>query len=96
MSFIEVHPDLRRTNYLLDRIARALERQLFEEHKVRLGHMTEPAQDPNPREKPTVSYATDEDTQRRELERIGRVIRQQATESEEETQAWHDTEGVDR
>ena len=67
MALIELHPQLTETNKLLARIANALERWLLEEHHVALGHCAEPAVDPNPKEKPSVGYHTDEDTLREEL-----------------------------
>lgn len=85
MSLIEFHPDLRRTNELLERIACAAERLLLEQYGVRMGHTTEPASDPNPSEKPTVGYATDEDTARRKVEQAVRAMTE-----EEEREAWND------
>src|SRR5580765_2981476 len=67
MALIELHPQLTETNKLLARIANALERWLLEEHHVALGHCAEPAVDPNPKEKASVDYHTDEDTLREEL-----------------------------
>jgi hypothetical protein len=87
VSFIELHPDFRRTNELLERIACGLERYLFEAYKVRLGHMTEPAADPHPEEKVTVGYASDEDTARRQLEKLVRSVNE-----EEEKEVWNEEE----
>lgn len=70
MALIELHPQLKETNLLLERIAKALERTLLEEHHVALGHCAEPAVDPNPKEKPSVGYHTDEDTLREELKSL--------------------------
>lgn len=70
MALIELHPQLKETNQLLARIANALERALLEEHGVRLGHCAEPAVDPNPKEKPSVRYHTDEMTLREELQSL--------------------------
>jgi hypothetical protein len=92
MSFIELHPDLHRTNDLLERIACSLERYLFETYKVRMGHMTKPAADPHPEEKVTVGYATDEDTARRQLERLARVVQGE----EGELEAWMEQAPEDR
>lgn len=70
MALIELHPQLTETNKLLTRIANVLERSLLEEYGVRLGHCAEPAVDPNPKEKATVAYHTDEDTLREELKTL--------------------------
>lgn len=67
MALIELHPQLSETNKLLTRIANVLERWLLEAHGVALGHCAEPAIDPNPKEKPSVGYHTDEDTLREEV-----------------------------
>lgn len=67
MAFIEMQADLKQTNLLLERLTRALERILLEQYEVRYGHCAEPAPDPNPREKETVDYASDEATVKREL-----------------------------
>lgn len=85
MSFIELHPDLRRTNELLERIARVGERFLLERYGVRMGHTTEPATDPNPSEKPTITYATDEETARRKVEQAVRAMTEEG-----EREAWND------
>jgi hypothetical protein len=70
MSFIELSPDLKRTNELLERIAVALETSLYAEHKIRVGALTRPAADPNPAEKVTIGYASDEETAKQILTRI--------------------------
>lgn len=85
MSFIELHPDLRLTNELLERLARAAERILLEQYGVRMGHTTEPATDPNPSEKPTIGYATDEETARRKVEAVVQAITEEG-----EREAWND------
>ena len=47
-----------------------MERLLLEQYSVRMGHCTERAPDPNPNEKPTVGYHTDEQTLREELKEL--------------------------
>lgn len=47
-----------------------MERILLERFAVALGHCAEPAVDPNPKEKPSVGYHTDEDTLREELKSL--------------------------
>lgn len=87
MAFIEMQADLKRTNELLERIARVGERLLLEQHNIRMGHCVEKAPDPNPSEKPTIDYATDEGLLRQELEEMvkGRMG--------EEKEAWHEEGG---
>ena len=70
MALIELHPQLKETNLLLTRIANVLERWLLAEHGLALGHCAQPAVDPNPKEKSTVAYHTDEDTLREELKSL--------------------------
>lgn len=70
MALIELHPQLKETNILLTRIANVLERWLLAEHGLALGHCAQPAVDPNPKEKATVVYHTDEDTLREELKSL--------------------------
>jgi len=85
MALIELHPQLTETNKLLARIANALERGLLEQYGVALGHCAEPAIDPNPREKATVAYHTDEDTLREELKTLqGWQEHRELDETEEE------------
>lgn len=83
MALIELHPQLSETNKLLERIARVLERWLLAEHGLALGHCAEPAVDPNPKEKPSVSYHTDEDTLREELKTL-QGWRERGSEGEDE------------
>jgi hypothetical protein len=70
MALIELHPQLSETNKLLNRIATVLERWLLIEHGIALGSAAQPAVDPNPREKPTVTYHTDENTLREEMKTL--------------------------
>lgn len=70
MALIELHPQLKETNQLLERIAKVLERWLLAEHGLALGHCAQPAVDPNPKEKPSVTYHTDEDTLREEMKTL--------------------------
>jgi hypothetical protein len=88
MAFIEMQADLKRTNELLDRIARVGERFLLEAYNVRMGHCIEKADDPNPKEKASITYATDEEMLKLELEELvkGRLG--------DEKEAWHE-EGQD-
>lgn len=70
MPIIQINADLTTANKLLTRIANVLERWLLAEHGLALGHCAEPAVDPNPKEKATVAYHTDEDTIREELKSL--------------------------
>lgn len=74
MSFIEVSPDLRNTNKLLSRIACALEQIVLNQYGVRIGHTTEKADDPNPDEKVTIGYASDEQSARKVLEDLAAKV----------------------
>lgn len=80
MAFIELHPQLKQTNELLDRIAKVLERTLLEKHGVRMGHCAEKAADPHPEVEPTIAYHTDEDTLREDLKALAGHV----TEEEDE------------
>lgn len=70
MSILEVHADLRRTNALLERLARCAEVAIHNVWGIRLGHINEPAPDANPQERESVGYANDPDTMKHELERL--------------------------
>ena len=70
MGLIEIHPQLKETNLLLNRIATVLERWLLIEHGIALGSAAQPAVDPNPKDKPSVTYHTDEDTLREEMKTL--------------------------
>lgn len=82
MAWIELITDLKRTNALLERIARVGERLLLEQYGVQLGHTTEPAPDPQPSEKATVTYATDETLVRQKLEILAKGV------EEGDVEAW--------
>lgn len=85
MAFIEMQADLARTNAMLERIARSLERILLEQYNVTYGHCAEQASDPSPKEQPTVQYATDEATTRaRMIEAMGLVRKMEGEELEME------------
>lgn len=75
MSLIEFNSDFTRLVKVLERIACVGERALYEWRGIRLGHMTEKADDPNPREPESVGYETDEAALRRNLERMERQAR---------------------
>lgn len=83
MALIELHPQLAETNKLLNRIAMVLERWLLIEHGIALGSAAQPAIDPNPKDKPTVAYHTDEDTLREEMKTLA-GWREHDAESEED------------
>lgn len=84
MAFdLTLRADLKATNGLLERVARALERILLEQYNVTYGHCAEVAIDPAPKEQPTVQYATDEATARaRMIEAMGLVRRMEGDERE--------------
>ncbi len=86
MGLIEIHPQLKETNLLLNRIATVLERWLLIEHGIALGSAALPAVDPNPKEKATVGYHTDEDTLREELLYFAKGRQETEDEIEEEEQ----------
>lgn len=67
MALIELHPQLSKTNEVLERIAKVLERLLLEQFRVRMGHCVEAAPDPHPELEPTIAYHTDEDTLKNDL-----------------------------
>jgi len=61
-----------------------MERLLLEQYSVRMGHCTERASDPNPQEKPTVGYHTDEQTLREELKTLAGFPGEPGAEDEDE------------
>lgn len=84
MGLIEVSPDLKRTNQLLERIASALELILFHEHGVRSGITAQPADDPNPREHESIGYENDDTSARRELRQFAREVGLPVKDEDEE------------
>ena len=70
MAIIEINPELKETNKILERLTRAVERFLLEAYNVRLGSCVEPAADPHPELESTVEYHTDTDTLREELKTL--------------------------
>lgn len=48
----------------MERIAKAMETQIFYEYGFRMGHMTEKVPDPHPEVEESVDYASDEETVR--------------------------------
>lgn len=67
MALIDVNPDLKRTNELLERIARVGEIIVLRQWGIRMGHCAERLDDPNPRVKSETTYTTDESALRQEL-----------------------------
>jgi hypothetical protein len=61
-----------------------MERLLLEQYNVRMGHCTEKAPDPNPGEKPSVGYHTDEQTLREELKELAGYPGEPSAEDEDE------------
>lgn len=67
MALIDVNPDLKRTNELLERLAQAAEIMVLRAYGVRIGHCAQRVDDPNPRVKSEATYTTDESALRQEL-----------------------------
>lgn len=62
-----MHPELRETNRLLERVAQALEMIVLRQWGIRMGHCAERVPDANPNERPGVDYETDSSALKREL-----------------------------
>ena len=90
MAFLEINADVKLLTAMLERIARVLERILLEAYNVRLGHCAEPVPDPDPKNPPTVEYATDEDLAREHLTEVISVLRHGRTREESDVEQEHD------
>lgn len=77
--------DLKETNRLLSRIADALEQVVLQQYGVYVGETAKPAPDPNPKDQPTVRYATDEEMVRHNLIELMRGVKGAVEEVEIET-----------
>jgi hypothetical protein len=84
MALIEINPELSKLVRVGERIAEALELLLLHAYGVRVEATTKPIADPNPSEKQTVSYATDEETAIERLKELGGMFRRGADEPEDE------------
>jgi hypothetical protein len=93
MAFVEINADVALLNRNLDRIARVLERILLESYQVKMGHCAEPLADPDPSNKPTVDYATDEDLAREHLTEVIQVLRHGRVREESDVEQDHDPDG---
>jgi hypothetical protein len=90
MGFIEVNADVKLLTAMLERIARVLERILLEAYQIKMGHCAEPLADPDPKNPPTVDYATDEDLAREHLTEVIQVLRHGRTREESDVEQDHD------
>lgn len=81
MALIEFTGDLKRTNELLDRLARAAELFLLAQYQIRTGSTVGAMPDPSPREKESVDYASDEATLKDQLERLHAAVEDDGEES---------------
>lgn len=80
MALIEFNPDFSRLCGLLERLVEVAERALSEAYGVRYGHTLKPPADANPREKETVTYATDEETVAAKLKDLALQFRKEDEE----------------
>jgi hypothetical protein len=83
MALIELNPELSKLTRAVERVAEALELILLHQYKVRVEATSRAIPDPNPAEKQTVSYASDDDQVRQRLEELGGMFRREQQEEEE-------------